>query len=138
MSEPIVELKSEDFDEKFRIKPEAQSRLKLKRRVCILFFSPQCGHCVRFHPNYVAAAKKYKNASFATINCMLERGIMDRFRSANPKTLEYTVEGYPTVVSYLNGRYFSTYGQGNGEFRSIPDVIQYASGIGQKGIIRWV
>ncbi len=138
MSEQVNELKSEDFDEKFQLRPEAQRRLKLKRRVCILFFSPQCGHCVRFHPNYVAAAKKYPSVSFCTINCMIERGVMDRFRTAKPNTLEYIVEGYPTLVSYNNGRYFSTYAPGNGEFRSIPDVISYASGIGNKNVIRWV
>ena len=48
---------------------------------------------------------------------------------------EYPVQGFPNIVSYNNGKYFSSYCPSNDEegrkrFRTLEDLMEYADGIG--------
>lgn len=108
-----------------------------KGKTLVLFFSPRCPHCTKFKPSYSEASGKLNGVKFALIDTS-ETPILDIINSNTGKR-EYLVDGVPTLVSYLNGKYYSTYGPAQDNtgpaFRSVDDVIIYAKGIGKDPII---
>ena len=132
-------LKGSDFDNDLNlIKPDCKSK------TVILFYSPQCGHCVRFKPEYVDFMNDVNNGKYGSdmsakaINTAEARDFMQKMFS-KPDEREYLIEGVPAVVSYENGKYFSTYGPGEGEeeikkYRSKRDLVDYIKGVGSAPI----
>ena len=153
---PVKKVTAQDFNlDDFSLK-------NMKGKVVILWFSPSCGHCIRFHPNFNQAAKDCEgevDVQFCEIDMSdaanmldldkIDDKILDKseFNKANVKKVhisqildkncvkaKFKVNGWPTVVSFLDGKYFSSYGPSDKEYRSVDDVINYASTIGTSDI----
>ena len=109
---------------------------RCKAKSIILFYSPSCGHCVRFKPAYgtVARMLKNKDVSVCSVDMSENQDLWKRINDPQMASRRpYLVRGVPKVVSYYNGKYFSTYAPGNSgrhEYRSVDDVLEYIDGIG--------
>jgi thiol-disulfide isomerase/thioredoxin len=138
-----VDLTDADFDAKMNL----ASNKNIKKRTVILFYSPQCGHCVRFKPEYEALAERVfkgemgDDVTIAKVDSSVNRDLMNRIH--DPKFAaerEFNVMGVPTVVGYYNGKYYSTYAPGETEeerknFRTVKDLMDYISGLGTAPIV---
>lgn len=153
---PVQKLTAKDFNLKdFSLK-------NLDGKVVILWFSPSCGHCIRFHPTFNEAAADCQgevDVQFCEIDMSdpanmvdldsIDDEILDKTDFIKAKATQahisqilekncakakFKVNGWPTVTSYLDGKYFSSYGPSDKEYRSIDDVIDYASTIGTSDI----
>lgn len=129
-----MEVSLANFDKQFNLKEHTGP-------VVLLIYRPTCPHCVHFKPNFFAAAQEAKsslpNVTFLAINTDNDQTFL-RQLSQTPEA-GYNVRGVPTVVSYLDGKYWSTYGPGPDEegarkFRTKEDVLDFARGIGSADI----
>jgi len=132
----MTDISFADFDSSdFSLK-----RSDLQGPVVILINRPTCPHCVHFKPAYLEAAAVANQAGIKFL--LIDTDANPEFLQAlskNAKAAGYNVRGVPTVVSYLNGKYWSTYGAGPDEagarrFRTKEDVLEFANGIGSADI----
>ena len=126
----VVMLKKGDFDNKMNLKKDG--------KVIVLYFANWCGHCQRLKPAYQELVKTANGVVIASVNADDNDGLLDRMKSMGQK-LEYEVNGFPTIISYNNGKYFSTYSyedteEGRAKFRTLEDLKEYADGIGSATI----
>jgi thiol-disulfide isomerase/thioredoxin len=134
-----LQLTSSDFDQNdFSLKnPNA------KRRTVIIFYAPWCGHCQHFKPIYEKVAQMANqgelgnDVTVATVNGDDEKTILELLR--NSGNAEFKVSGFPTVVSYWNGKYYSNYApdsdpQKRQAYRTKDDLIEYIQGIGSSPV----
>ena len=123
----IVMLKKGDFDDKLNLKKDG--------KVVILYFANWCGHCNHLKPDYQKLADGAKGFTVAAVDADNNNGLIEMIQSMGENS-EYDVRGFPTVVSYNAGKYYSTYGPSNDgkEFRSFEDLMEYANGIGTSKI----
>jgi len=139
MSELGVELKKADFDNSMNL-----TNGDCKARTIILFYSPMCGHCMKMKDDYKQLAKMAQagqlgnDVTVASVNTASERDIMDFIHNGEER--EFTVDGVPTIVSYQNGKYFSTYDAGDSQeeqmnFRKVGDLAEFVKGIGSAPIV---
>ena len=137
--EKTASLSNKDFDAEMNLKNK-----DCKPKTVILFYSPRCGHCVRFKPTFlefldeVNGGKYGSDMSARIINTSADGELMKQMFS-KPDEREYLVEGVPMVVSYNNGKYYSTYGpdeteEGMKKFRTKQDLIEYIQGVGSAPI----
>lgn len=121
----IVMLKKGDFDDELNLKKGG--------KVIILYFANWCGHCNHLKPDYQKLADGAKGFTVAAVDADNNDGLIELIQSKGNKA-EYQVQGFPTIVSYHDGNYFSTYGpsegQGGQKFRTFEDLAEYANGIG--------
>jgi len=117
----IVMLKKGDFDDDLNLKKDG--------KVVVLYFANWCGHCKDLKPDYQKFADRAKGFTVAAVDADDNDGLIEKLQGEDT---EYDVRGFPTIVSYNNGKYFSTYGPSNDgkKFRSLEDLEEYASGIG--------
>lgn len=128
----ILELSNKDFNQNLQlVNPQ------IKKKAFVMFFSPRCGHCKALHPTVEQLAAKVKNGelgsnvTIAQVNTTNNQDLMTRINDT--KLNQFTVYGVPTCVSYEDGKYYSTYGQGDKgshSYRSLEDLIDYVNGIG--------
>ena len=107
-------LKISTLDSKYSLNLEKHDRLRSSQSPQVFaYFSPWCGHCQHFIPNFINRADKYQidpnvslsdgkillsvdgedpNIYFGTINCFDEKDLCQREK----------IEAYPTVIA----RYF--------------------------------
>ena len=111
-------LKKGDFDDKLNLKKDG--------KVVVLYFANWCGHCNHLKPAYQKLADNAKGFTVVAVDADDNDGLTDIINSKG----EYKVQGYPTIVSYDNCKYFSTYGANNDKFRTFEDLMEYANGIG--------
>lgn len=122
----MKQLTSADFDDNLNLlDPELQGP------VVILFWSSGCPHCTHYHPTFTEAAKeaaKY-GVAFAEVHTPDNPDLMAVIE--NHPGAKFKVEGVPTVVSYINGQYWSTYGPGKfrERFRTFPETVLFAKTI---------
>ena len=123
----IVMLKKGDFDDELNLKKDG--------KVIILYFANWCGHCNHLKPDYQKLADSAKGFSVVAVDADDNDGLIEMIQSMGDNA-EYDVRGFPTIVSYNNGKYFSTYGASNDgkQFRSFEDMMEYANGIGTADI----
>jgi len=129
--EGVMYLTNSNFDDNMNLTPETNVRSKC----LILFYSPQCPHCVHFKPVYKELVKD-TDATIAAVNTQSEKELMQRMH-AKDKIIErdYIIEGVPMLVSYFNKKYFSTYGADDEEkYRTLPDLKEYINGVGNANI----
>lgn len=132
-----ISLSNKDFDIDMNL-----TKKGLKQKVFVVFFNPGCGHCVHFKPVYEELANMSNqnklDTSIATVNTGENRDLMQRINDPEMASKrDFLVQGVPTIVSYHNGQYFSTYAPGpigSHPYRSLEDVIEYISGIGSAEI----
>ena len=121
----VTKIKKEDFDDKLNLKKDG--------KVVVLYFANWCGHCNHLKPDYQKLADNAKGFSVVAVDADDNDGLIEKIQSMGDDA-EYDVRGFPTIVSYYNGKYFSTYGPSKGEdgkkFRTFEDMIEYANGIG--------
>jgi thiol-disulfide isomerase/thioredoxin len=129
----VIVLKNGDFDSNMNL-----TKSNLKNKVIILYYADWCGHCKRLKPAYNQLIELSNNGkldvSVAAVNADDNDGLLERMRGLGNKA-EYDVRGFPSIVSYNNGKYYSTYSydntqEGREKFRTLPDIIEYANGIG--------
>jgi thiol-disulfide isomerase/thioredoxin len=129
-------LTKDDFNQDMSFKNPS-----LKKRTVVIFYAPWCGHCNQFKPVYEEVAKMTKegklgdDVTIATVNGDDNKELLQIIRESG----EYKVSGFPTVVSYYDGKYYSTYGPDSNpekrkQYRTAEDLIDYISGIGSSEI----
>ena len=124
----IVPLSDEHFDDNGNL------NVLKDKNVVVLFYADYCPACKNFKPTFVKSAEEVKdgNIVFAAVHTPDQRRLMSRLRE-----FPFNVSFIPTVVSYNRGKYYSTYDydESNPEdrktYRTKPDVIEYAKGIGK-------
>jgi thiol-disulfide isomerase/thioredoxin len=123
----VVMLKKRDFDDNLNLKKGG--------KVVILYFADWCGHCKHLKPDYQKLADNKDGFTVAAVDADNNEGLIEMIQSKGDNA-EYQVQGFPTVVSYYDGKYFSTYGPSddNKKFRSFEDLMEYANGIGSAQI----
>ena len=125
-------LTKDDFNQDMSFKNPS-----LKKRTVVIFYAPWCGHCNNFKPFYEEVAKMAKegklgdDVTIATVNGDDNKELLQITRESG----EYKVNGFPTVVSYSNGKYFSNYAPDSNpekrkQYRTAEDLIDYINGIG--------
>ena len=117
----VIMLKKSDFDNNLNLKKQG--------KVVILYFADWCGHCKHLKPDYQKLADNKEGFTVAAVDADNNGGLIEMIQSKGDKA-EYQVQGFPTVVSYYDGNYFSTYGANNDKFRTFEDLMEYANGIG--------
>ncbi len=123
---PVICLTNSDFDE--------QGNLPSFSNVngVVFFGSNNCSHCQRTKPAFANFAKHLPRTNIRAfyIEGPDNKELLMRI---NPTTWGYLIRGFPTIVSYNNGRFFSEYDvdQANPQaFRTTEDLLEYAKGIG--------
>ena len=127
----VICLGNDDFD--------AQGNLvNFKDIVGVIFFYADfCGHCKSTKPEYVKFANMLGNspARAFVIDGTKNRELMARI---NPVTWGYVVKGYPTIIGYSQGKFYSEYGHDETNpsvFRTAPDFLDFIKGLGSANII---
>jgi thiol-disulfide isomerase/thioredoxin len=132
--EGVIYLTNSNFDDNMNLTPETN----VKSKCLILFYSPQCPHCVHFKPTYKELVNDANalNATIAAVNTQSEKELMQRMHQKDKiSDRDYIIEGVPMVVSYFNKKYFSTYGADDeAKYRTLPDLKDYVNGIGNANI----
>ncbi len=141
----VMSLRSDQFDAQLNIVDPScmQNNPNCLRNgnLIILVYRPGCPHCDIYHPTFVQASNSHQipNLRFAEINTTDEPDFLNKVRAAQG-TIEFKIDGVPTVLGYSSGRFYSVYGpsapgQSQHSFRSLGDTIEYASGIGTAPIV---
>jgi thiol-disulfide isomerase/thioredoxin len=131
----VLELKNKDFDKDLNL-----INKNAKPKTIILYYADWCGHCKHLKPTYqqLIDMSDKLGVSVAAVNSDESDGLLQRIQSMG-KNSEYEVQGFPTIVSYYNGKYFSNYApddteEGRKKFRTIEDLVEYVNGIGTANI----
>jgi thiol-disulfide isomerase/thioredoxin len=98
-----------------------------------MFWEQWCGYCVKTKPDFAQFSHMIAGSpirAFA-IEGSKNKALMSRI---NPAIWGYQVRGYPTIVGYFNGKFYSEYAPSTGgsgaPFRSADDLVEYARGLG--------
>mmetsp|Transcript_22583 Transcript_22583/g.41592 ORF Transcript_22583/g.41592 Transcript_22583/m.41592 type:complete len:236 (+) Transcript_22583:62-769(+) len=113
-----------DYENGVLVLDESSFEAALKKFPVLMveFYAPWCGHCKALQPTYDRAAKAVKkdnpNARLCKIDATSESG---------QKVAErYSVEGYPTLITFKDGEMFENY-QGLREKDAIVGYVQAMS-----------
>lgn len=133
---PVICLTVRDFD------PSIGDILKFSGVNGVVFFGADwCGHCKAMKPKFGEFSKLLSqneatdNVRAFFVDCTKDNGISNL---AKEDTWGYSVNGYPTIVSYHKGKFYSEYGMDKNNpsvFRTPGDLLEYASGIGKAEIV---
>jgi thioredoxin-like negative regulator of GroEL len=79
-------------------------------KVCVLFYADWCGHCQHLKPEWSRLKDMHQKQQLAYKLAEIESAAMDALRSRMSDMSELvTVEGFPTISMYDNGRKLSDY-----------------------------
>jgi thiol-disulfide isomerase/thioredoxin len=127
----VICLTNEDFDE--------QGVLKNFKDVngIIMFKGEWCGHCKRTKPEFAAFSNLIKGQPIRafSVDSDQSKALIARIK---PEVWGYAVRGYPTIVGYSNGKFYSEYGfdpANKQAFRTANDFLQYSKGLGSAEIV---
>jgi thiol-disulfide isomerase/thioredoxin len=141
----VLKLSSNSFDEQLNLvdppscKKDPSTCLRYGK-VVILVYRPGCPHCDIYHPTFVQAAKTNTdpNLRFAELNTTDNPDFLGKVNSVKG-TIEFEIQGVPTVLGYQAGSFYSVYGASEPstgkKFRSVEDTLEYGNGIGSAPII---
>jgi thiol-disulfide isomerase/thioredoxin/predicted protein tyrosine phosphatase len=124
----IICLTNDDFDDQGNLK-------NFKDVVGVVFFwGSFCHHCQVMKPEYVKFASMLPPN--APVRAFAVEGVKNKDLTAriNPAIWKYAVRGYPTIVSYDHGVFYSEYAPSEDDmkaFRTAPDLLEFARGIGK-------
>lgn len=128
----VICLTDENFDEQGILKDFDNIN------AIILFYAPWCGHCRDMKPIYAQLGEKFKGTNVRAFAVNGDKN-KELLRRINPEVWGYQVRGFPTIVGYSNGKFYSEYGMdpANREvFRTLDDLSEYGASLGQ-GEIHW-
>jgi thiol-disulfide isomerase/thioredoxin len=102
-------------------------------KAVVMFYAPWCGHCKHLKPVYSKLGERFKGTN---IRCFAVNGDKNKelLSRINPEVWGYAVNGFPTIVSYNNGKFYSEYGMdpNNREaFRTEDDIFEFGKTIGE-------
>lgn len=130
----IKNLTADDFDK------DGNLRSLTDKQVVILFYAEFCPACRNFKPTFEQVGNKLmsnnKNIIFAKVSTPDNRDLMGKIREMDLFEVMYI----PTVVSYHNGSYYSTYDYDENDpedkktYRTAGDLEEYAKGVGKSKI----
>jgi len=123
---PVICLNDNDFDQNGNL-----VNFKGMNGV-ILFFAPWCGHCRHMKPAYARFANMLRgsNTRAFAVNGDKAKELIKRI---NIKNFGYEVNGFPNIVGYFNGSYYSNYSpdpNNRQAYRSAEDLLEYSKGLG--------
>jgi thiol-disulfide isomerase/thioredoxin len=121
----VICLTNDDFD--------TQGNLKNFGSVdgVVFYGAPWCGHCVRMKPEYANFSNMIKGSDRQAffVNADKNKELLARI---NPRVWGYSINGFPTVVSYHKGKFYSEYGPSDmASFRTAKDLKEFSDGIGR-------
>jgi thiol-disulfide isomerase/thioredoxin len=113
----VTHLTSNDFDSNGNIPNYSKGLLT------VAFLASWCGHCQHFKPVYEEVAKLTRclDSGCAYIDADESKDLIKKLNGLN---LGFTVNGFPTIIQYKNGKYYRTFG-GN---RSADSVLAFVCG----------
>lgn len=127
----VICLTNDDFDE--------QGVLKNFKDVngIIMFKGEWCGHCKHTKPEFAAFSNLIKGQPIRafSVDSDQSKALISRIK---PEVWGYAVRGYPTIVGYSNGKFYSEYGfdpANKQAFRTADDFLQYSKGLGSAEIV---
>ena len=107
------------------------------KNVVILYYADFCPACKMFKPTFEKVAEEVASQSpdikFYMVATSDNRDLMTKVS----KNFPYEVQYIPTIVSYRNGKYYSTYDydkadpQSRKEYRTPKNFAQYSYGVGK-------
>ena len=100
-SSKVKELVPSDFDK------TDPSKLLKKECCVILFYAPWCGYCKPVLPVWEKLAKLSKFKVYA-MNCEKQRRHYEAIKETSPNK----IEGFPTILMYVNGKSVKTLADG--------------------------
>lgn len=122
----VICLTNEDFDDHGNLR-------NFKDASGVIFFWGEfCGHCRTTKPEFSKFSNSLPSSSLRSfaVDGVAQKELMARI---NPQLWGYNVRGYPTIVGYFKGKFFSEYAPdptNQGAFRKSADFIEYSKGLG--------
>jgi len=98
----------------------------------VFFYGNWCGHCVKTKPNFAEFSNAVKGLPIRAFVVDSDKN-KDLLARINPQTWGYEVRGFPTIVGYAKGKFYSEYGmdpEKKDAFRKAGDFLEYAQGLG--------
>lgn len=104
---------------------------------CVIFFyGDWCGHCKNTKPAYAKFSNLIKNTNSRALIVNSDKN-KPLFKKINPKVWGYEINGFPTIVGYSKGKFYSEYGfdsDNRDKFRSAEDFVDFANGLGTASV----
>lgn len=109
-------------------------------KAVILFYSDKCGACKEYKPAIEQLSKLRPDIKILMVSTLHNPELIDRTHKVFP----YTVDFVPTVVSYDNGSFYSSFDYGGLPYYGgspynarredplLSSLVKYVDGIGQK------
>jgi thiol-disulfide isomerase/thioredoxin len=97
-----------------------------KGKVVVLYYADWCPHCQDLKPTIVKLAEVGKKNGFQV--AAIDMAQANEILISRVKKFRYKVQGYPTLIGFMNGKPYSIY-QGD---RTLGDLSAYAENIGSK------
>lgn len=127
----VICITDQDFDSNGKLK-------ELTSVDSVLFIGADwCGHCTHFKPEFVKFAAMTNGTNIRALYCneKNQKNLISRIRK-NKEKWGFDIPGYPAIIGYHNGEFYSEYGPDDmGKFRKADDVLEYAKGLGKANII---
>jgi protein-tyrosine phosphatase len=127
----IICLSDEDFDNNGNL-------INFKDVSGIIFFNASwCGHCTTTKPEIIKFSESLGNnpkLRIFSVDGTKNQKLMARI---DPSEWNYQVKGYPTIVGYHNGTFYSEYApdpENMKSFRKAEDLADYANGLGTANV----
>jgi thiol-disulfide isomerase/thioredoxin len=117
----ILFLQNSDFDSDGQLLPSS----KLKYSITLIMIQADwCGACKGMKPAYQKTSDMIKEKGVSINICTIDydecKNLMDRIRS---KQFPFTVEGFPTVVLYKDGKYITHQAGAMTDINSIVNFV---------------
>jgi len=103
----VVELSESNF---------VSEHIKIKDCALVLFYAPWCGHCQELKETWIKLAR---GVTFGTVCAINADESQTTWKILKDK---YDLQGYPSILSYKNGKCLGLYKQG----RSIEELYKHA------------
>lgn len=94
----------------------------------VLFYMPNCPWCIAVKPVFdrVADQHAYTKLGKFDVTADYNRTMVGKLRTKNP--YGYTLPSFPTMVLFIRGEPYCTYGSDKSEPRRIPDKVRNSYG----------
>lgn len=99
-----------------------------KGKTLVMFYASWCGHCQSTKPAIIKLANILKKEKEGVNVAGMDMSMADEILISRVKKFKYPINGYPTIIGFLNGKPYSIY---SGD-RSVEDLYNYVKNIGNK------